>query len=78
MCTQSQPSWAPAIRRYPIAGGRVEGDRLLFDVVRERNGRKMVSSFSALVRGDQMTAKVVSKWGEGERSYDLVVERQPE
>lgn len=60
-----------------ISEGRVVEDKFLFELVRERNGKKLVSSFEGTIDGDLMTGKVTSKWGEQERVYDLEATRAP-
>lgn len=70
-------AWSEKSERA-ISEGRVVEDKFVFEVVRERNGKNLVSSFEGKIAGDVMEGKVTSKWGEEERAYDLRATRLSE
>jgi hypothetical protein len=55
-----------------ISNGKVEGDNLTFDVVREFKGNKMTSHYSGKLDGDTIhfTIKTEGGMGPGERQLD--------
>ena len=42
----------------PISNGKVDGDKISFDVVREFNGNKFTSSYTGEVGADKITGKI--------------------
>src|SRR6185369_15472752 len=41
-----------------ITNGKIDGDKITFDVVREFNGNKMTQKFEGTVKGDQINFKI--------------------
>jgi hypothetical protein len=58
-----------------ITNGRVEGDKVSFEVVREFNGNKMVSKYEGTVSGDEMKLKVTRDTQNGPVTNDVTAKR---
>jgi len=56
-----------------ISDGKIDGDNVMFNVVREYNGNKMVQSYKGVIEGDTIHFTVVREGGQGrggERKMD--------
>ena len=49
-----------------ISNGKIDGDTVKFDVVREFNGNSMTMHYNGTVSGDQINFKVMREGGEGQ------------
>ena len=49
-----------------ISNGKIDGDTVKFDVVREFNGNSMTMHYTGTVSGDQINFKVMREGGEGQ------------
>lgn len=59
----------------PITNLVVSGDELSFQVVRERDGRQIVTQYRGIVSGDSIHGKMVSNWSGEEQSFDWKARR---
>jgi hypothetical protein len=51
----------------PVTNLTVQGDQVAFDVVRERDGHKIITHYSGQLSGETITGKIQSNWnGEGQ------------
>lgn len=53
-----------------ITNGRVGGDDISFEVVRERDGRKIVTKYSGRLAGGRIRGKIESNWSGAWQSYE--------
>jgi hypothetical protein len=56
-----------------ISDGKIDGDNIMFSVVREYNGNKMVQNYKGVIEGDTIHFTVVREGGRGpggERKMD--------
>jgi len=58
-----------------ITNGKVDGDKVSFEVVREFNGNKMTSKYSGTVSGDEMKLHVATETPNGARESDVTAKR---
>lgn len=54
----------------PLKEGKVEGDKVTFKVVRERDGRSFTADYTGKLQGPTIVGSVAVDWGDGERSFD--------
>jgi hypothetical protein len=59
-----------------ISDGKVKGDEVSFNVVREFNGNKMTQKFTGKVAGDTITGKIAFERNGEERSRDWEAKRE--
>ncbi len=57
-----------------ISNGKIDGDTVSFDVVREFNGNSMTMHYTGKVSGDQINFKMERQGGEG-RSREFTAKR---
>lgn len=55
-----------------ITNGVINGDEIRFEVVRERDGRKVVTKYSGRVAGGAITGRMESDWAGDWQTYDWV------
>ena len=53
-----------------IANGVINGNEIRFEVVRERDGRKVVTKYSGRITGGTITGRMESDWAGDWQSYD--------
>jgi hypothetical protein len=58
-----------------ITNGKVDGDKVSFEVVREFNGNKMTSKYSGTVSGGEMKLHIVTETPNGNRESDVVAKK---
>jgi hypothetical protein len=58
-----------------IQNGKVEGDKVSFEVVREFNGNKMTSKYEGTVAGDEMKLKVTRDTQNGPQTNEVTAKR---
>ena len=63
----------------PITDGKISGDSVRWSVVREHNGRKVVTRYQGTLDGDTIKGSIETDWaGPGElRRYDWEAHRRP-
>ena len=54
----------------PVTMGKVEGDKVTFKVVRERDGRSFTAAYTGKVQGQSIVGTVAVDWGDGARDFD--------
>ena len=54
---------------------KVKGNEISFDVVRERDGEKVVTHYTGELKGDVIVGKITSKFNGEEQSYDWEAKR---
>jgi hypothetical protein len=59
----------------PITNLVVQGDELSFQVVRERDGRPVITRYSGVLSGDTIQGKMFSNWSGEEQSFDWKASR---
>ena len=59
----------------PITNLTVNGQEVSFRVVREREGRSIVTDYSGTLNGEMIKGKIVSNWSGEEQSYDWEAKR---
>jgi hypothetical protein len=59
----------------PIASGKVDGDNISFDLVREFNGNSATNKYSGVVTADKITGKIESSRGGQTQSRDWEAKR---
>jgi hypothetical protein len=58
-----------------ITNGKVDGDKVSFEVVREFQGNKMTSKYAGTVSGDEMKLHVTTETPNGARESDVTAKR---
>src|SRR5215475_5436643 len=58
-----------------IQNGKVDGDKVSFEVVREFQGNKMTSKYSGTVAGDEMKLHIATDTPNGPRENDVTAKR---
>ena len=58
-----------------IQNGKVEGDKVSFEVVREFNGNKMTSKYEGTVAGDEMKLKITRDTQNGPQTNEVTAKR---
>ncbi len=58
----------------PISNGKIDGDTIKFDVVREFNGNSMTMHYTGTISGDQINFKMEREGGEG-RAREFTAKR---
>jgi hypothetical protein len=66
-----------AIRDFetPISKGKVQGNNVSFEVVRERDGNTFKSVYNGKLEGNVLRGTVASNWGGNERTFDFEARR---
>ena len=59
----------------PISAGKVAGDDISFDVVRERDGQTFTSNYRAKLDGDTLKGQITSNFGGGKRVAEFEAKR---
>lgn len=54
----------------PLKEGKVEGDKVTFKVVRERDGRSFTADYTGKLQGQSIVGNVAVDWGEGQQTFD--------
>jgi hypothetical protein len=62
----------------PIASGKVDGDNISFDLVREFNGNSTTNKYSGVVAADKITGKIESSRDGQTQSRDWEAKRSAE
>ena len=62
----------------PILEGKVAGDEISFQVVREREGAKVITRYTGRRTGDLLKGKIESNWNGETQSYDWEARRDRE
>jgi hypothetical protein len=58
-----------------ITNGKVEGDKISFEVKREFNGNTMVQKFEGTVQGDQINFKITRDTQNGPQTSEVVAKK---
>jgi hypothetical protein len=58
-----------------ITNGKVDGDKVSFDVVREIQGNKMTTKYEGVVTGGEMKLKITRDTPNGPQSSDVVAKK---
>ena len=58
-----------------ITNGKVDGDKISFEVVREFNGNKMTQKFDGTVKGDQIDFKITRDTQNGPQTSEVVAKK---
>jgi len=58
-----------------IKNGKIDGDKVSFDVVREMQGNTITTKYEGTVSGDEMKLKMTTQTPNGERSNDVVAKK---
>jgi hypothetical protein len=58
-----------------ISNGKVDGDKVSFEVKREFNGNTMVTKYSGTVAGDEMKLHTTTETPNGTREGDIVAKK---
>src|SRR5690348_7713008 len=58
-----------------ITNGKVDGDKVSFEVVREFQGNKMTSKYNGTVSGNELKLHVVTETPNGNREQDIVAKK---
>ena len=58
-----------------IQNGKVDGEKVSFEVVREFNGNKMTSKYTGTVSGDEMKLHIATETPNGARENDVTAKR---
>jgi len=58
-----------------IQNGKVDGDKVSFEVVREFNGNKMTSKYEGTVSGDEMKLKITRDTQNGPQTSEATAKR---
>lgn len=58
-----------------IQNGKVEGDKVSFEIVREFNGNKMTSKYSGTLAGDELKLHITTETPNGAREQDVTAKR---
>jgi len=53
----------------PISDGKVDGNEIVFSVIRERDGHKITTTYKGIRAGDRMTGTIESDWGGEKQTY---------
>ena len=61
-----------------ISEGKVEGETIRFQVVRDNFGEKIVTNYAGRLTGKTITGKIESNWNGETQTYDWVAERAHE
>jgi hypothetical protein len=64
-------------RDTEISDGKIKGDEISFNVVREYNGNKMTTKYSGKVTGDTLKGKIETERDGQTRSRDWEAKREP-
>lgn len=59
----------------PIEDGAIQGDEVRFQVVRERDGRKVITRYSGRIEGGTIRGKIESDWAGDWQTYDWVASK---
>jgi hypothetical protein len=54
----------------PISDGKVNGDEVSFSVIRERDGRKVTTTYKGVLVGNHIKGSIESDWAGGKQAYD--------
>jgi hypothetical protein len=63
-------------REDEIENATLDGERLSFQVTRERNGNRSTAKYAGKISGDRIDGKVESNWGGEARTRDWVAKRE--
>jgi hypothetical protein len=66
----------PAAAPAPITNGKVDGNNLSFDVVRDMGGQSMTMNYKGVVNGSEMKLTRVLDFGQGPQSTDFTAKKQ--
>ncbi len=58
-----------------ITNGKVDGNKISFDVVRETPNGSMTTKYEGVVAGDQLNLKITSDRGQGPQTREAVAKR---
>ena len=58
-----------------ITNGKVDGDKVSFEIVREMGGNKMTTKYTGTVSGDELKLHVATETPNGARESDVVAKR---
>ena|SRR5215467_9244951 len=58
-----------------IQNGKVDGDKVSFEIVREFNGNKMTSKYEGTVSGDEMKLKITRDTQNGPQTNEVTAKR---
>lgn len=54
----------------PISNGKVTGDEVSFSVIRERDGRKVTTTYKGVLADNHIKGTIESDWAGGKQTYD--------
>ena len=74
--TVSAPGREGQTRDVEITNGKLKGDEISFDVVREFNGNKMTAKYSGKISGDSIKGKIETERDGNARSRDWEAKRE--